>query len=104
MTMRLVWRALPPPLRWLLASDIVVRTCEGLVDVFLVLYAIDVIGIGAPAYGVLIGVQMTTSIASYLLVGRFADRLGRKPFVTASFVAFTNGLRPMRSANRPTSR
>ena len=83
-----VWGALPRPLRWLLASDIFIRTCEGLVDVFLVLYAINVIGIGAPAYGVLVGVQMTTSIVSYLVVGRFADRLGRKPFVIATFVAF----------------
>src|SRR5829696_6157274 len=27
-----VWQALPHPLRWLLASDVFVRTCEGLVD------------------------------------------------------------------------
>jgi MFS family permease len=88
MTMRLVWRALPPPLRWLLASDIVVRTCEGLVDVFLVLYAINVIGIGAPAYGVLIGVQAVTAILSYIPGARLADRVGRKPFVIATFIAF----------------
>jgi MFS family permease len=83
-----VWRSLPSPLRWLLASDVFIRTCEGLVDVFLVLYAINVVGISAAAYGVLIGVQMTTAIASYLAVGRLADRLGRKPFVIATFVAF----------------
>jgi len=88
MTMRLVWRALPPPLRWLLASDIVVRTCEGLVDVFLVLYAINVIGIGAPAYGVLVGVQAVTAILSYIPGARLADRVGRKPFVIATFIAF----------------
>ena len=83
-----VWRSLPSPLRWLLASDIFVRTCEGLVDVFLVLYAINVIGISAPAYGVLVAVQMTTAIVSYIPVARFADRMGRKPFVMATFVAF----------------
>ena len=83
-----VWRSLPGPLRWLLASDIFIRTCEGLVDVFLVLYAINVVGIGAAEYGVLIGVQMTTSILSYLPAARLADRLGRKPFVIATFVAF----------------
>jgi MFS family permease len=83
-----VWRSLPIPLRWLLASDIFIRTCEGLVDVFLVLYAINVIGIGAPAYGVLVAVQMTTAIVSYIPVARFADRVGRKPFVMATFVAF----------------
>jgi MFS family permease len=83
-----VWRSLPTPLRWLLASDIFIRTCEGLVDVFLVLYAINVIGISAPAYGVLVAVQMTTAIVSYIPVARFADRMGRKPFVIATFVAF----------------
>ena len=83
-----VWRSLPTPLRWLLTSDIFIRTCEGLVDVFLVLYAINVIGISAPAYGVLVAVQMTTAIVSYILVARFADRIGRKPFVIATFVAF----------------
>ena len=83
-----VWRSLPTPLRWLLASDIFIRTCEGLVDVFLVLYAINVIGISAPAYGVLVAVQMTTAIVSYIPVARFADRMGRKPFVMATFVAF----------------
>ncbi len=83
-----VWRSLPTPLRWLLTSDIFIRTCEGLVDVFLVLYAINVIGIGAPAYGVLIAVQMTTAIVSYFPAARLADRVGRKPFVIATFVAF----------------
>jgi MFS family permease len=83
-----VWRSLPTPLRRLLASDILIRTCEGLVDVFLVLYAINVIGIGAPSYGVLIAVQAVTSIVSYLPAARMADRVGRKPFVIATFVAF----------------
>lgn len=85
---RAVWHSLPTPLRWLLASDIFIRTCEGLVDVFLVLYAINVIGISAPTYGVLVAVQMTTAIVSYIPVVRFVDRMGRKPFVIATFVAF----------------
>jgi MFS family permease len=79
---------MPGPLRWLLASDILVRTCEGLVDVFLVLYALNVIGISAPACGALIGVQAGTSILSYLAVASWADRVGRKPFVIATFIAF----------------
>src|SRR3989442_1581357 len=82
-----VWRSLPPPLRWLLTSDIFIRTCEGLVDVFLVLYAINVIGVSAPAYGILVAVQMTAAIVSYLPVARFGDRFGRKPFVIATFAA-----------------
>jgi MFS family permease len=83
-----VWRSLPPSLRRLLFSDILVRTCEGLVDVFLVIYALDVVGIGAPAYGILVAIQMTTSIVGYLPAARLADRIGRKPLVIATFVAF----------------
>jgi MFS family permease len=88
MNIQTVWRALPTSLRWLLASDIFVRTCEGLVDVFLVLYAINVVGVDAPAYGVLIAIQAGTAILSYLPGGRVANRVGRKPFVVATFVAF----------------
>lgn len=84
-----VWRALPLPLGWLLTSDVFIRTCEGMVDVFLVLYAINVVGISAPQFGVLVAVQMTTSIISYFPAARFADRTARKPFVIATFVAFS---------------
>lgn len=84
-----VWRSLPHPLRWLLASDIFIRVCEGMVDVFLVLYAINVVGISAPQFGVLIAVQMTTAILSYFPAARLADRTGRKPFVIATFLAFS---------------
>ncbi len=84
-----VWRSLPTPLRRLLLSDVFIRTCDGMVDVFLVLYAINVIGIGAPAFGILVGVQTATVIACSLPASRLADRLGRKPFVVATFLAFT---------------
>jgi len=83
-----VWRTMPDSLRWLLASDVCIRTCEGLVDVFLVLYAINVVGLDAPQYGGLVAVQMVTSILSYLPSAPLADRIGRKPFVVATFVAF----------------
>jgi MFS family permease len=85
---RTVWRSLPVPLRRLLLSDIFIRTCEGLVDVFLVLYAVNVVGIGAPAFGALIGIQTATVILCSLPAAHLADRLGRKPFVIATFIAF----------------
>ena len=84
-----VWRALPPTFRRLLASDVFIRTSEGLVDVFLVLYATNVVGVSAPQFGALIAVQMITAILIYLPAARIADRVGRKPFVVATFVAFS---------------
>jgi MFS family permease len=83
-----VWRSFPSSLRWLLTSDVFIRTCDGLVDVFLVLYAINVIGIGAPQFGLLVAVQMTTAMLAYFPAARLADRTGRKPFVVATFLAF----------------
>jgi MFS family permease len=83
-----LWQSLPESLRRLLLADILVRTCEGLVDVFLVIYALDVVGIGAPQYGVLVSIQMTTSILCYLPAARLADRIGRGPLVIATFLAF----------------
>jgi len=87
-TMAGVWRLLPESLRRLLLADILVRTCEALVDVYLVIYALDIIGIGAPQYGILVSVQMTTAILCYLPAARLADRIGRGPLVIATFLAF----------------
>ena len=88
-----VWQSLPDSLRRLLLSDVLVRICEALVDVFLVIYALDVVSIGAPEYGLLVSVQMATAILCYLPAARLADRIGRKPLVVATFVAF--GLFPL---------
>jgi MFS family permease len=87
--LRDVWAGLPLPLRHLLLSDVFIRICEGMVDVFLVLFALNVVGISATEFGLLIAVQMITSILCYLPAARLADRVGRKPFVTATFLAFT---------------
>ena len=83
-----VWAAFPRSLRWLLVSDVFIRTCEGMTEVFLVIYATKVIGVSAPQFGVLVSVQTITSIAVYLPAARSADRLGRKPFVIATFLCF----------------
>jgi MFS family permease len=87
-SIRGVWRSLPASLRELLVSDILVRICEALVDVFLVIYALDVIGVTAPQYGLLVSIQMVTSIVSYLPAARLAQRIGRKPLVIVTFLAF----------------
>jgi MFS family permease len=84
-----VWRALPPTLRKLLASDVFIRTSDGMVDVFLVIYATSVIGISAARFGILVAIQMTTSIIVQIPAARLADRFGRKPFVVATFIAFS---------------
>ena len=83
-----VWAAMPPQLRWLLASDIFIRTCEGMAEVFLVIYVTSVIGLSTPQFGILVSVQAVTSMLVYLPAAKIADRIGRKPFVIATFLCF----------------
>ena len=87
-SVRDVWRHMPPALRRLLASDVLVRTCESLVDVFVVLYATRVIGITAPQFGALVSIQMVSSMVVYVPAAALARRIGKKPLVVATFVAF----------------
>jgi MFS family permease len=84
-----VWQSLPPTFRRLLLSDVFIRTCEGLVDVFIVLYVTNILGASTAQFGFLVGVQTVTSIAVYIPAARIADSIGRKPFVIATFLAFS---------------
>ncbi|HEY8166849.1 MAG TPA: MFS transporter [Gemmatimonadaceae bacterium] len=85
---RHVWKSFPDSLRWLLASDIFIRTCEGMVDVFLVIYAINVVHIDALQFGILVAVQAATAMLVYVPAARIAEYTGKKPFVIATFCCF----------------
>ena len=83
-----VWNSFHPTLKRLLASDIVIRMCEGMADIFVVLYVTNVSGITLPRYGVLVSVQLLTSILIYLPSAKLAERVGRKALVVATFLCF----------------
>lgn len=83
-----VWSSFHPTLKRLLVSDIVIRTCEGMADIFVVLYVTNVSGITIPRYGILVAIQLATAILIYLPSAKVADRVGRKPFVIATFFCF----------------
>lgn len=84
-----VWRSFHYALKRLLVSDILIRTCEGMADIFVILYATNVLGISIAQYGLLVAIQITTSILVYIPAGKIADRIGRKPFVIATFICFS---------------
>jgi MFS family permease len=86
--MRGVWKSFHPTLKRLLVSDIAIRTCEGMADIFTVLYVTNVTGITIPEYGVLVAVQLATAILVYIPSAKIADRLGRKPFIIVTFLCF----------------
>lgn len=83
-----VWNSFHSSLKRLLVSDVIIRMCEGLTGVFTVLYVTNVHRLSAARYGVLIAIQMITSILVYIPAGKIADRVGRKPFVIVTFLCF----------------
>jgi len=85
-----VWNSFHPTLKRLLASDIVIRLCEGMADIFVVLYVTNISRVGLPEYGVLIAIQLMTSILIYAPSGKMAGRVGRKPLVVATFLCFAS--------------
>ena len=89
-TMRLwgIWKSFHSTLKRLLVSDIAIRTCEGMADIFVVLYVTNITGITIPRYGILVAVQLATAILVYVPSAKMADRLGGKPFVIATFLCF----------------
>jgi MFS family permease len=86
--LRGVWNSFHSTHKRLLVSDIAIRTCEGMADIFVVLYVTNITGVTIPQYGILVAVQLATAILVYIPSARMAGRLGRKPFVIATFLFF----------------
>ncbi len=78
-------------LRNLLVSDILVRFCEQIPAVFVVVWCCDLIAnkVSAAEFGWLTTIEMATAVLCYVPVAYWADRLGKKPFVLMTFVFFT---------------
>lgn len=88
-----VWRSFHSALKRLLISDVIIRMCEGMTAVLTILYVTNVQGFNTVSYGTLIAIQMIVSIVVYIPAGKIAGRIGRKPFVIATFLSF--GLFPL---------
>jgi MFS family permease len=88
MALRDTLRALPVGLKRLLLAESIVRTGQGLAEIFVVLYVINVLGLSAATFGSLVALRMATSILVYIPVAALADRWGRTPFVVLSFLCF----------------
>jgi MFS family permease len=86
------WRSLREfnsPMRRLLLSDILVRFCERIPYAWVVIFAMDYIGVSAKQVGVLTTVEMLAATLCIIPASHFADRHGREPFVIATFIMFT---------------
>ncbi len=90
---------LGPGLRSLLASDILARAAEGIVEALVVIYATTHLGASIALYGALRSLQMLVSILAYLPGGKMADRWSPRPMIALTFAFF--GLFPLAFALRP---
>src|SRR4051812_16552775 len=84
-----VLRSFTPALRELLLSDILIRFCERIPFAFVVLWAMDHVGVDAQQYGLLVSIEVITAMLCYIPVAHLADKYGRRPFVLVTFVFFT---------------
>ena len=77
------------PMRRLLLSDILIRFCERIPYAWVVIFAMDYIGVSAKEIGVLTAVEMLAATLCIIPASHYADRYGREPFVIVTFVMFT---------------
>src|SRR5438034_2317812 len=86
------WRSLREfnsPMRRLLLSDILIRFCERIPYAWVVIFAMDYIGVSGRQVGILIAIEMLASTLCIIPASYFADRRGREPFVIVTFIVFT---------------
>src|SRR5881398_1267965 len=77
------------PMRRLLLSDILIRFCERVPYAWVVIFAMDYIGVSGEQVGILIAVEMAAAMLCIIPASYYADRHAREPFVIVTFVMFT---------------
>jgi MFS family permease len=86
------WRSLREfnsPMRRLLLSDILIRFCERIPYAWVVIFAMDYIGVSGRQVGILTTIEMLAATLCIIPASHFADRRGREPFVIVTFIMFT---------------
>jgi MFS family permease len=86
------WRSLREfnqPMRRLLLSDILIRFCERVPYAWVVIFAMDYIGVSAKQVGILTMIEMLAATLCIIPVSHYADRYRREPFVIVTFIMFT---------------
>jgi len=76
------------PMRRLLVSDILIRFCERIPYAWVVIFAMDYIGMSGKQVGVLTTVEMLAAALCIIPASHYADRYGREPFVIVTFIMF----------------
>jgi MFS family permease len=86
------WRSLREfnsPMRRLLLSDVLVRFCERVPYAWVVIFAMDYIGVSGRQVGILTSIEMLAATLCIIPAAHYADRYRREPFVIVTFIMFT---------------
>ena len=86
------WRSLREfnsPMRRLLLSDILIRFCERIPYAWVVIFAMDYIGVSGRQVGILTAIEMLAAVVCIIPASYYADRYRREPFVIVTFIMFT---------------
>lgn len=84
-----LWKKQNTHYKNLLISDILIRFCEQIPYVFVVVWCLNIVKINAGQFGVLTAIEMIIAALIYFPVAKFSDKTERKPFVVITFVFFT---------------
>lgn len=84
-----LWKISNRNFKNLLVSDILVRFCEQIPYVFVVLWCMNFVKVSAGEFGILTAIEMVTAALCYIPVAHFSDRMEKKPFVLITFGFFT---------------
>jgi len=76
------------PMRQLLLSDVLVGFCERIPYAWVVIFAMDYIGISGREIGMLTTVEMAAAALCIIPASHFAEKFPREPFVVITFVLF----------------
>ena len=83
------WREFNVPMRRLLLSEVLVRFCERIPYAWVVIFAMDYIGVSGKQVGVLTTIEMLAATLCIIPASHVADKYGREPFVVVTFIIFT---------------
>ncbi|PYL06293.1 MAG: MFS transporter [Verrucomicrobia bacterium] len=83
------FREFNSPMKRLLFSDILIRFCERIPYAWVVIFAMDYIGVSARQVGILTSIEMLAATLCIIPASHYADRHGREPFVIVTFIMFT---------------
>src|SRR5438874_10095307 len=77
------------PMRRLLLGDILIRFCERVPYAWVVIFAMDYIGVSGRQVGILTAIEMLAAMVCIIPASYYADRYRREPFVIVTFIMFT---------------